>query len=95
MRAAERAEVYAMNFFLGDEINHGERVAGSFGAVVGDEGEFAVGGSGDFVRAFACVNARDYLVGGGVYDGEWFADLFRTRRAGEGVGRLRGACGGE
>ena len=69
VRAAERAEVHAMNFFLRDEINHGERVAGIFGAVIRDDRELAVSGRGDFVRAFAGGNAGDYLFGGGIHDG--------------------------
>ena len=99
MRAAERAQVHAMNFLLGDEVNHGEGVAGSFRAVIGDEGEFAVVGGGDFVGAFAGVYAGDDLFCGGVNDGELVCGFIEDEEGGGGSWRLRlcgwGACGGE
>jgi len=59
-----------MDFLLRGEIDDGERVAGIFGAVVGDDGELAVGGSGDFVGAFAGGDAGYYFLRGGVNDGQ-------------------------
>src|SRR6266581_2468505 len=58
VRAAQSAEINAAEFLLGEQINHRKSVAWGAGAVVGDEGEFAVVGGGDFVRSFAGGDLR-------------------------------------
>src|SRR6266851_2276153 len=91
VRAAQSAEINAAEFLLGEQINHRKSVAWGASAVVGDEGEFAVVGGGDFVRSFAGGDLGHRLEGGGIDDGKSGVFLIEDEKGGGRSLRLGGS----
>src|SRR6266568_3930301 len=82
VRAAQSAEINAAEFLLSEQINHRKSVAWGASAVVGDEGEFAVVGGGDFVRSFAGGDLGHGLESGGIDDGKRGVFLIEDEKGG-------------
>src|SRR6266571_3482264 len=91
VRAAQSAEINAAEFLLSEQINHRKSVAWGASAVVGDEGEFAVVGGGDFVRSFAGGDLGHGLESGGIDDGKRGVFLIEDEKRGGGSLRLGGS----
>ena len=79
-----------MDLLLRDEIDHRDGAAGRGAAVVADEGEFAIGGGGGFVGAFAHADFGEHLLGCGVHDGERALFVEREQRGVRQVGGKKG-----